>query len=499
LFLPQTAGGTASIAPGAGSVSLRLDIERAAAAPEPSALPPRPEPSSALTGDYGFIVMDAETGAVLEAKNADLPLAPASVAKLPTAVYALDRLGPAHRFATRVVATGPVRDGVLDGDLILMGGGEPALDSDVLADLAEATAAQVQRITGRFLVSHGGWPEIALIDGEQPAKASYNPAIAGLNLNFNRVRLAWDRKGQTLEAGLQAHAARSSPPVTAMTLTLEPDDCACPSFVHRVDAEGQEHWHVRRSLLRRTGAVWLPVRQPDRYAGEVFALAAAKAGLMLPEPQEAGPTDGTTLAQREGEPLVEQIADMLHYSNNMSAEVIGLAATRVADGDVDSLDTSAAAMNRWAARLGGFSARDGSFALHNHSGLSAASRVTPRRMAAFIVAALRHPRLGPLLEAVLKDHPVEAPSGSAAPSAQAKTGTMNFTRGLAGFITTGNGRRLVFAWFANDLARREAGLDEAGPGQGTRGWRNAAVHHERQLLTRWAELFDAEPTRLARD
>jgi D-alanyl-D-alanine carboxypeptidase/D-alanyl-D-alanine-endopeptidase (penicillin-binding protein 4) len=157
-------------------------------------------------------------------------------------------------------------------------------------------------------------------------------------------------------------------------------------------------------------------------------------------------------------------------------------------------------MNRWAARLGGFSSRDGGFDLQNHSGLSAQSRVTPRRMAAFLVAAHRHPRLGPLLDAVLKDHPIEPPEGGGlAPSAQAKTGTMNFTRGLAGFITTGNGRRLAFAWFANDLPRREAGLDEAGPGRGARGWRNAAVYHERRLLTRWAGLFDAAPTRLARD
>jgi D-alanyl-D-alanine carboxypeptidase/D-alanyl-D-alanine-endopeptidase (penicillin-binding protein 4) len=73
---------------------------------------------------------------------------------------------------------------------------------------------------------------------------------------------------------------------------------------------------------------------------------------------------------------------------------------------------------------------------------------------------------------------------------------MNFVRGLAGYITTASGRRLAFAWFANDLARRDAtGADRS---RGARHWRNAAVYHERRLLGRWATLFDAGPAVAAR-
>ena len=58
-------------------------------------------------------VADAATGEMIEAHRADLDRPPASVAKIVTALYALDRLGPAHRFATRLVATGPVEGGAL--------------------------------------------------------------------------------------------------------------------------------------------------------------------------------------------------------------------------------------------------------------------------------------------------------------------------------------------------------------------------------------------------
>ena len=61
-----------------------------------------------LSGKVGFVVADARTGKVLERKSPLLALPPASVTKSITALYALDRLGPAYRFQTRLIAKGPV-------------------------------------------------------------------------------------------------------------------------------------------------------------------------------------------------------------------------------------------------------------------------------------------------------------------------------------------------------------------------------------------------------
>ena len=71
------------------------------------------------------VFVDADDGTVLVAESADLPVHPASVTKVATSLALLERLGPDHRFATRVLATGPVRDGRLAGDLVVEGGDDP--------------------------------------------------------------------------------------------------------------------------------------------------------------------------------------------------------------------------------------------------------------------------------------------------------------------------------------------------------------------------------------
>jgi len=74
---------------------------------------------------------------------------PASGQKLLTSIAALDRFGPAHRLPTIVAARERPRDGVVRGDLWLVGGGDPELGAPRLGTLADALAAAgVRRVTG---------------------------------------------------------------------------------------------------------------------------------------------------------------------------------------------------------------------------------------------------------------------------------------------------------------------------------------------------------------
>ena len=80
-----------------------------------------------LGGAVAFVLADARTGEVLDAREPDLALPPASVAKAVTSLYALEKLGAGYRFATRVLATGPLQGGIVQGDIVLAGGGDPTL------------------------------------------------------------------------------------------------------------------------------------------------------------------------------------------------------------------------------------------------------------------------------------------------------------------------------------------------------------------------------------
>jgi D-alanyl-D-alanine carboxypeptidase/D-alanyl-D-alanine-endopeptidase (penicillin-binding protein 4) len=83
-------------------------------------------PQSSLS----VFVQDVRTDEIMLALNSDLPRKPASTIKVLTTIAALDTLGPAHTWTTRAYATAPIKQGVLDGDLVIVGSGDPYLTSE---------------------------------------------------------------------------------------------------------------------------------------------------------------------------------------------------------------------------------------------------------------------------------------------------------------------------------------------------------------------------------
>src|SRR5687767_14089582 len=83
-------------------------------------------------GFWGVMVRDADTGETLYALNETEHFVPASNAKLFTTAMALAKVGPNFRMQTRILATGPIVNGRLQGDLVLVGAGDPNLSNRVL-------------------------------------------------------------------------------------------------------------------------------------------------------------------------------------------------------------------------------------------------------------------------------------------------------------------------------------------------------------------------------
>lgn len=470
-----------------------------------------PLPIQPQSGVVGFALIDIETGRLLTGRTLDQGLLPASVAKAPTAFYALDALGADHRFSTRVVATGPIENGVIQGALVLVGGGDPTFDSRDLIRLADAVeAAGITGATEGLGYDLGPAPEIAAIDPEQPQQAHYNPGVSGLNLNENRFLFQWTpQRGGPAE--LAAYVDGRLTPAGRITIA-ETEAPGGPAYRHRMiwtraaptsPAYALEAWSVR-AAFRRQGRRWLPVRRPGGHAAEAFRALLEERGFEanFVAPRSA-PADAREIARHESPPLIDITRRMLDRSTNITAEALGLAASTARGRDFRSMNgrvclgASARDMNAWLnARyeLDGETAEPAAFA--NHSGLSLESRVSARTMAV-ILARIARDEAG--FETFFNTMPIYPHSTQAGRvEVRAKTGTVYFGRGLAGYMTCSNGRRLAFAYFNSDFderARFDAGRARLhyNSTPGARRWLSRARVLERRLLADWTAAYCAAP------
>ena len=438
-----------------------------------------------LGGNLAFAVIDMRSGDLLEGQAVDAPLPPASVAKALTAIYALETLGAGYQFATRLIASGPLSDGVLRGDLVLAGGGDPTLDTDMLATMAtELARAGVRQVSGQFLVWGGALPFVEEIADDQAVQAGYNPSVSGLNLNFNRVHFEWQRVGNDYAVAMDARSNRHRPPVTMTQMQVV--NRTSPLYTYR-RTTSRDEWTVARSALGNSGSRWLPVRHPELYTGEVFRALAAGQGVSLPAPVLSRSTpQGTDLVTHRSRPLQDILLDLLRFSTNLSAEAVGMTASAARNGRPASLQDSAGQMSAWAAARFGMS----TVRLVDHSGLGANSRVSMLDMATMFRGA----GADGTLRAILREHPFRDANNRIVSNpgldVRAKTGTLYFVSALGGYLRAPGGREMAFAICNADLARRArvAGGQVDRP-EGTAAWARDARQMKQQLLQRWAQAY----------
>lgn len=446
----------ASLAAPAIARAQGLDIRPPARpVPDPRAVVAR----AGLPGRVSYALI-GRGGEALALRQAAVPLAPASTMKAVTALYVLDRLGPDRRFRTQVIQSGDT--------MVLVGGGDPVLTTDELAQLAADLASAGHPAPARFAVWGGALPGLARIAGEQAEHLPYNPSISGMMLNFNRVHLGWSRVGVDYRMEVEARAASQSP--RAYTVTAAPGDHA-QLFTYRQDP-GRESWTVSRAAMGRAGSRWLPVRLPELYAGDVFQTLCRARGLALPAPEIIDRLpEGRVLAHHDSPAVATLLRDMLRYSTNITAEALGLHASGAAD-----LAGSGQAMQDWLGDLGR------GMRLSDHSGLTESSRIGTYAMARILDGPGRDLALAPLL----RRNPLsDEPGTEARRRVAAKTGTLNFVSNLAGYVTAAGGDEGVFAIFCIDAARREGAIGQELPA-GVSTWTRSAKEVQRDLLGAFA-------------
>jgi serine-type D-Ala-D-Ala carboxypeptidase/endopeptidase (penicillin-binding protein 4) len=446
--------------------------------------------------DAGYLLFDLNNGKALDAHRPLESKIPASTSKVITTVAALQILGADYRFSTSLFTTGDIRSGVLTGAVYLRGGGDPTLSTDDLHELAVSLQkAGIKRVTGEFIFDESSLPTTPDIDLTQPLAVSYNPGLSALSVNYNRILLRWNHKPNTSTFTSTIFSPADGGPVPIKDITVGSLSSGLDRRVKFVpDGSTLDRWLLSPTLPPR-GEIDLPVKKdPGRLAALLFRTICQQRGITLPLPQSGVvPSDAHLVREIRSASLPDIITQVLRYSNNLSAELIGQAATRTLLGEAVQLKTSATTISNWYQRT--LPEVDWqNFRSLNHSGLSSLTRHSPQQLADILRYAWTH-HLGGVKFADLLSPPHWGKETEPIRSmVRAKSGTMSYADGLVGYLTTARGRQLGFVILLTDFARRAAldatfdvRITEAPPE--ARAWTDRAKACEQALVTRWVTQY----------
>ena len=402
-----------------------------------------------LNADISYILMDLETNEIIEAINPSELYPLASVSKIITALYGLEILGPSFNFETKILIDGSINNGVLDGNLMLLGGGDPSLTNDHLMSLIDGLYdAGLREVDGKFIVSAGETVYHPFIDSGQPEYLSYNPSISGLNINFNRVLFDWDYINNQYIFKLEAKAEIKSTKISNITIdVLQPNETIPNAYINGKD----DKWQFSTTFLGKASQRWLPVRQPQRHAAEIFWKFANERGIDLPQPSFQNKLlNGKVLRKITGVSLDKNVGLMLKYSNNLLAEAIGLKATQALTGEYKSIKESANVMQNWLKEKIGKSKTE----LVDHSGLGSKSKISAYEL----IKLLEITGWDGNIFGLMNDHQFRKRNSAILKNytnvVKVKTGSLNFVSNIVGFIETNSGNRMAFVILTSNMNER---------------------------------------------
>lgn len=278
----------------------------------------------------GVSVVDLATGETLFAHNADVALNPASNAKLLTTATALARLGPEHRYTTRVWTEAKgLEDGVVTSKLYLQGGGDPALVTGKIYELAgQLRTAGVQRITGPIVVDASRFDSDGLPPGfDLKAEfASHRAPGGAMSVNYNTYEV-YAQPGKAIG---DRPRLLVEPPIPSIVIENEAKTVAgnknkLSVTSKELDGKTILSFHGELGVNNGPSSYRYPIADPSRYAGELFALALTERGIKLSKSAiefGAVPKTASLLATTRSESLSELCRSVNKWSNNFMAEQI---------------------------------------------------------------------------------------------------------------------------------------------------------------------------------
>ena len=392
----------------------------------------------------------------LVSHRADVARHPASTIKLLTTLSALEELGPAHHWETGVYVTGPVRDGRLEGDLVLVGSGDPFLVVEQVWRLLAAVRARgLREVAGRLVIDNtrfsvAGEPPTGEFD-DKPYRA-YNAPPDALLVNFNALDVVVEARDGKPRAWIE-------PPVAGLRmrsrLALSAGGCARRDLRFKVSGALSVRSPLDAPLPTLTVAGRFPrgcaraafprsVLPPIRFADGVFRSFWTRMGGRIDGGLALGPLpEGAVLWHRHrSPPLASIVRGINKFSNNVMSRNLFLTVGAERFGAPGTTDKGRRAVRAWLKRRGIDLPH---LRLVNGAGLSRDTRITARGLGRLLIAGERS-RFRPEFAASLPLASLDGTMRSRlqgrpeASRARIKTGMLDGVRAMAGYVRTPCGR-----------------------------------------------------------
>jgi D-alanyl-D-alanine carboxypeptidase/D-alanyl-D-alanine-endopeptidase (penicillin-binding protein 4) len=450
-----------------------------ACASAPSRRPPsEPDPLSQLRADiatatqgsgvsrgsWGIVVDSLDRRERLFELNSKTLFVPASVAKLVSVATAADAVGWDYRFETALVATGPVSQGILSGDLVVAGSGDPSLGGrgggDLATLVAAVRAAGIVRIEGRIIGDDNALeePRPQLSWAWDDLGYTTGALFGALNLAENRTFafvLPGGRAGEPATVTLEPRAVGR--PVLNRVVTTE---TGTTSFVWPEQRPGESALTIAGTIAEGAQAIQLGIStgNPTLWFATAFRNRLIDDGVVVTgeavDVDDLGtptmPTGTRPFFKYQSPTLAEISRPLLKESINLYGEAL----MRL-NANQGVFPTNDAALEGLRKRLASWGIPEGSYQLVDGSGLSRRNAISPDAVMT-VLQRMSDEEASSFINAL----PIASADGSLATrmkgtaatgNVRAKTGTMSNIRSLAGYVTTRDGEHLAFVVLVNNF------------------------------------------------
>ena len=413
---------------------------------------------------WGVLIVDPEAGDTLYSHDAGKLMVPASNQKILTSAFALDALGPEYRFETPILAGGPIRDGVVEGNLLVAGRGDPTVSDHMAGDamipleiMADSLVARgIRRIRGSVVPFGNAFPDANLgWAWEHDDLATTSGAAVDellFNEGFSRITVyAGAAPGDTARA--TSAPARSHPAlrVVAMTIARGTGRDSLPQVTAIKDTIRGDVVVAGTIPVGDSANLIVTHRDPAQAYVAALGEALRERGVVIDDSVIASPSTGDTVFVLRSPPLSQILAAFMKPSQNQIGEML-FKSVALVRGDTGTARTArrliSDRLRAWGASPDGFLVWDG-------SGLSRQDLVSPETL----IRVLDVMRRGPSFQTYYDAFPVAGVDGTlrtrmrstaGEANVRGKTGTLSNVRSLSGYVTTADGRVLLYSVLANN-------------------------------------------------